>query len=50
MPDSQLTGLLMEYAQNPARTLEEVAIKLQLSLSTRQAINEKIRLSDDGNC
>jgi hypothetical protein len=39
MPDSQLTGLLMEYAQNPARTLEEVAIKLQLSLVEKDWIS-----------
>ena len=41
MPDSQLTGLLMEYAQNPARTLEEVAIKLQLSLTHAKRLMKK---------
>jgi hypothetical protein len=41
MPDSQLTGLLMEYAQNPARTLEEVAIKLQLSLAHARRLMKK---------
>ena len=41
MSDAQLTGLLMEYAQNPARTLEEVAIKLQLSLAHARRLMKK---------
>jgi hypothetical protein len=41
MSDAQLISLLTEYAQNPARTLEEVAIKLQLSLAHARRLMKK---------
>jgi len=41
MADVQLISLLTEYAQNPARSLEEVAIKLQLSLAHARRLMKK---------
>jgi hypothetical protein len=41
MADTQLVALVTEYAQNPAQTLEEVALKLQISLANARRIMKK---------
>lgn len=41
MVDTQLVALLTEYSQNPSRTLEEVAMKVQLSLAHARRLMKK---------